>query len=76
MKLSRPKKISTLPAPDITGNSHGNDSKHEIPLLNFLTGVSSAVRINKIKLNSAEKSKFYVFFFLASTLLEKNFAVS
>ena len=28
MKLLRPKKISTLPAPDITGNLHGNDSKH------------------------------------------------
>ena len=37
MKLLRPKKISTLPAPDITGNLHGNDSKHEISLLNFLT---------------------------------------
>ena len=42
----------------------------------FDSCVSSAVRINKIKLNSAEKSIFYVFFFLASTLLEKNFAVS
>ena len=39
----------------------------------FDSCVSSAVRINKIKLNSAEKSIFYVFFFLASTLLEKNF---
>ena len=36
----------------------------------FDSCVSSAVRINKIKLNSAEKSIFYVFF-LASTLLEK-----
>ena len=54
MSLLRPKKISTLPAPDMA-------MIENIEL--FDSCVSSAVRINKIKLNSAEKSIFYVFFF-------------
>ena len=37
----------------------------------FDSCVSSAVRINKIKLNSAEKKHILCLFFLASTLLEK-----
>ena len=37
----------------------------------FDSCVSSAVRINKIKLNSAEKSIFYVFFFSSKYAFRK-----
>ena len=76
MKLLRPKNISTLPAPDITGNLHGNHSKHEISLLNWqLRFLCGPQRENKVK-QRRKKQILLVFFFLQVRFWKKNFAVS